>query len=109
MNKKASVELIALGIVAILALGGLVWISGTSATGQYASTSVTCTETDGGIKYMLKGTVNYAKGSVDDTCLSFGKAVSSGPDLLELYCTSLGGLGRLTYTCPKGCVDGACI
>jgi hypothetical protein len=109
MNKKGYVELIALGLVAIIALGGLVWISGTSTTGQVVSRT-TCTDTDGGMIFGVKGTVTYAGGrTATDTCTRSGISAASGPAMMEMYCTPSGGLGRTAYTCPRSCVNGACV
>ncbi|MEN9626630.1 MAG: hypothetical protein RL557_958 [archaeon] len=64
----------------------------------------TCTDTDGGRDYFVKGTVTDEDGSMRvDHC--------SEKNLLENYCPGDGALDSSTYEnfgCPYGCSDGAC-
>ena len=61
----------------------------------------TCTDSDGGLNYYVKGTTTFEDDEGEDNCLS-------GDTLNELYCTAdKGGAGQ-SYTCPNGCFDGAC-
>ncbi len=70
----------------------------------------TCTDSDGGKEYLVKGTTHEGGDSdytATDTCLD-------GTRLSENYCATQASTGypnRLhteTYTCPNGCNDGAC-
>ncbi|MEM4240156.1 MAG: hypothetical protein QXM31_02560 [Candidatus Woesearchaeota archaeon] len=111
MNKKASVELIALGVVAVIALGGLVLLfSKGEVTGQYMG-SWACTDTErGDINVYHKGTVTYAGGEFTDTCAdNLNNAVAgAGPKLIEYYCKG-GAMFTKTMRCVNGCVNGACV
>lgn len=110
MDKKASMELIALGIVAVIALGGLVWISGTStATGQFMGTWA-CDDSEDGMNYYQRGTLSYAGNSFTDTCAdNLNNAVSgAGPKLIEYYCKG-GAMFTTVQRCMNGCVNGACL
>ncbi|RLG14487.1 MAG: hypothetical protein DRN71_03015, partial [Candidatus Nanohalarchaeota archaeon] len=73
-----------------------------------------CTDSDGGKNYHVKGTVKNTKyGKTDvDSCKSNrgddGVKVDNGPILDEYYCID-GVTSVSEYTCPNGCKDGACI
>ena len=59
-----------------------------------------CTDSDGGINYFVKGTVNSSASTYTDFC--------TGNTLTEFYC--LNGTARnTTYACPYACSNGACI
>jgi len=73
-----------------------------------------CTDSDGGKNYYVKGYVTY-KGYVKggelvkeyDKC---AKDVVTGEDVLqEKYCPPEGGIGTIDYKCPNGCENGVCI
>lgn len=69
--------------------------------------NITCTDSDGGENYYIKGEASSSKiinnnttGAID-TC--------SGDILYEAYCGADGTAQQITYQCPNGCNDGACI
>jgi hypothetical protein len=68
-----------------------------------------CTDSDGGEDYYTKGTVsgyiNGVKYSYSDSCSQPG---DTNP-LNEYVCTSDGFYTPLSYDCPNGCSDGACV
>ncbi len=66
----------------------------------------TCTDSDGGKNYDVKGTVMKGTDEEDratDVCLTITPTV-----LAEFYCDSSGNIRSEDYTCPNGCSDGAC-
>ena len=68
--------------------------------------SGTCTDSDGGIDYSIKGTCVDDAGSNTDYC--------DGDTLKEMYCDSHPYTGDnvcyvSSYSCPGGCQDGRCI
>ena len=87
---------------------------------DYSSCSIytapTCTDSDGGLNYNVKGYTNGTdangnKGIATDTCVDSspaGSVVMAGPDLVEVYCDNSLASERRT-TCPNGCYDGACV
>jgi hypothetical protein len=117
MNKKGSVALIILGIVAVIALVGLILVftGKGSVTGNALATS--CTDSDNGKNYKSRGSVGLGISSFEDTCLRFpsvsydgpGNFVKEGLYLAEGYCENGNILRFDVYTCPRGCVNGACI
>jgi hypothetical protein len=113
MNKKGSVALIILGLVAVIALVGLILLFAKgSATGQSVS-SYTCTDTEdvrNDIDVYHTGTVTYAGGGFTDTCAdNRNNAVEgAGPKLIEYYCRG-GAMFTTVQRCPFGCVNGACL
>ncbi|MDO8524606.1 MAG: Gmad2 immunoglobulin-like domain-containing protein [bacterium] len=71
-----------------------------------STTSVTCTDSDGGKSYYTKGTTLWGPISgktydATDGCDTAGKTLS------ERYCSN-GYSAVEYYTCPNGCFDGAC-
>ena len=59
----------------------------------------TCVDSDGGLNFYVKGTAKFLNGSTTtDICYTSGY-------LLEANC----GGAALFYTCPNGCLDGACV
>ena len=63
-----------------------------------------CTDSDGGKEYYVKGIIVPAdinSPSQTDTCMN-------STLLTEYYCNNHLGTG-VTYQCPNGCVDGACV
>ncbi len=69
---------------------------------SFEVTSATCTDSDGGKNYEVKGSVTDQYGTYTDTCLDPIK-------LVEYYCSSTGTAAKEVYVCPYGCKDGACI
>ncbi|MBT3836140.1 DUF4215 domain-containing protein [Candidatus Woesearchaeota archaeon] len=83
----------------------------------------TCTDTDGGKSYEVKGTISYTNSGGTDICVAGkqliadfkddGKPLPSGINesktyLVENYCASDKPLVEY-YECPNECKDGACI
>jgi hypothetical protein len=66
----------------------------------------TCTDTDGGKNYVLKGTATGIDGNIQtDYCRK-----DNTYQLVEFWCnTNYQTLNNEIYYCPYGCVDGACI
>lgn len=65
------------------------------------STRTTCTDTDGGLNYEVRGTVTSGRSQSADYC-------STSNILVEYYCSSSGKKASRTYACPYGCSAGAC-
>lgn len=65
-------------------------------------TNTTCTDSDGGINYYVRGTASSSNSSQTDYCTN--KIL-----LLENYCSANGAIIATTYSCPYGCKSGACI
>ncbi|HUW71723.1 MAG TPA: peptidoglycan-binding protein [Candidatus Humimicrobiaceae bacterium] len=65
------------------------------------SRTLTCTDSDGGKDYYVKGTVTYGSTVNTDTCSASGY-------LFEQYCLN-GNPVQGTYWCPNDCKDGACV
>jgi len=106
------------GIVAIVAIVILVASSGsrtytlsedsTGEASRVATAKPYCSDSDGGIKYYIKGTVTYFNGRTTsyypDYCMNYNGT------LREYYCNN----GRVAYRsplpseCPQGCLNGAC-
>ena len=69
--------------------------------------NATCIDSDGGLNYFVKGSVNETGRtySLDDYC--------NGAKLIETYCAQTPKYESYTrreeYNCPDGCVDGACV
>ncbi len=78
---------------------------------------LTCSDTDGGKDYYVKGTVidaNDQKGT--DFCWNYDfqnygscEGNESGCVLVEHYCTKNESIGKEKYDCPYGCYDGICV
>lgn len=87
----------------------------------YPVSNNTCTDSDGGKNYDVKGETASCPAvgegvcfAATDFCWNYG-GVTYGPCeggngcvLVEHYCNSDGTIGKTTYDCPKGCKDGAC-
>ena len=90
--------------------------------------TTTCTDSDGGKNYYVKGSANPVSSSIDgrvDCCkLSYstymgdsvnhigpggGACVTSGSYLYEAICGSDGNPTSFVYQCPNGCQNGVCI
>ncbi len=68
--------------------------------------TATCTDSDGGIDYYTKGKIEASGwGITYDSC--FGENGASMLD--EYYCNKDGSVGKVDFSCPNGCKDGACI
>lgn len=61
--------------------------------------SATCSDTDNGKNYSERGTACVGPTCYTDNC--------SGTKLTEYYCNK-NNLGSASYSCPYGCVNGAC-
>jgi len=75
-----------------------------------ATTTISCTDTDGGINYDVKGTVFYTdangiKGNMTDTCTGYNNEY-----VIEYYCDTASGYNYKVsqYKCPYGCENGVC-
>jgi hypothetical protein len=77
-----------------------------------------CTDTDGGEKYYMKGTLkgflsNGQPATVTDYCndgIDLGAKLDKGDYLSEYYCFgNKGHYFRKNYLCPGGCEEGVCI
>jgi hypothetical protein len=74
----------------------------------------TCTDSDGGLNYYVKGTVNSSIGNIVETdrCIT---SEGSGYNLEERFCNSdinngqIGLASTQLYNCLYGCSDGACV
>jgi hypothetical protein len=72
------------------------------------NTSDTCTDSDGGLNYTVKGTViSTTEGTFPDTCIGYTK---SGTSLLQEYACDGDQVIGVTHICETGspCVNGAC-
>jgi hypothetical protein len=82
-------------------------VSTSDGKGKCTISSSTCTDSDGGLNYYVKGTISGPGISPDtatDDCVWIGGVYT----LVERYC--LNGAGAtLNYVCPNGCIDGACL
>lgn len=110
MNKKGSIALIILGLVAVIALVGLILLfSKGSATGQLMG-SAFCSDTDAGVDYYHQGTVTYGANAFTDTCANNKNQPvdGAGPKVIEYYCRG-GAMFTNTQRCVNGCVNGACL
>jgi hypothetical protein len=68
--------------------------------------TASCTDTDNGKNYGIKGTVAYTYGSRKDSKSDYCRKYNSAT-LSEQYCKS-GKLASTDYKCSYGCIDGAC-
>lgn len=81
--------------------------------GACLTAAATCTDSDGGINYDLKGTAIGISGGqqssyADSCCLGDQCARNDGDTVLETYCEA--SYIRTTYSkCQNGCKDGACL
>lgn len=77
--------------------------------------NTTCTDSDGGLNYGVKGTVVTSDGIGVDKCSvpcnasdPYSAMCNSSSVLLEYYCTNEVGNSSF-FDCPNGCSDGACV
>jgi hypothetical protein len=72
-----------------------------------------CTDSDGGLNYYVKGTATNADGTYDtDYCSSLNglNEAFCCSSAMEYSCTPVGHSNVASaYTCPNGCNDGACV
>ena len=77
------------------------------------SLATTCTDSDGGKNYYVKGNTTLGNDTKTDYCRSTTSeedVVYAGNILKEFYCATPNNIGAETYDeCPNGCVDGACV
>lgn len=66
----------------------------------------TCTDSDGGKNYSIRGNV-VAKSPASDINV-WDLCSGSTESLVEYFCINTSQSGE-TYTCPNGCSNGACI
>ena len=93
-----------------------------------ATEETTCSDSDGGKNYYVKGSSTPSSSAIDgrvDCCkLSYstymgdsvnhigpggGACVTSGPYLYEAICGSDGNPTTVVYQCPNGCENGVCV
>lgn len=93
-----------------------------------ATEEITCTDSDGGKNYYMKGNATPSSSAIDgrvDSCkLNFstymgdsvkhigpggGACVATGPYLYEAICGTDGNPTTVVYQCPNGCQNGVCI
>ncbi len=72
------------------------------------SATTTCTDSDGGLNYYVKGTLNEV-GVDPKLATDFCDDSFPGYNLREYYCDNNGNGQSVPYNCPNGCSDGACI
>ncbi len=65
-----------------------------------------CTDSDGGIDYYLKG---FSDTCDESMCRSSYDYCSDTEVLNEYYCENISSFGIQQYTCPNGCFEGACL
>jgi hypothetical protein len=111
MNKKGSIALVILGIIAVIALVGMILLFTGKITGNAAIPP--CTDSDGGLNYPVRGIVTVVGDygvpvKFIDQCERAMSGVAKVYGLSENYCA---GSKRnfAYYTCPRGCLNGACI
>ncbi len=91
------------GVVAIVAIVALVLNGGGSLQGAVSSEGKLCTDDDPEDDFYLKGTVNSWNKVYEDYCLS-------DKDLIQHFCqTGRDVKTRRAYSCPEGCLNGACL
>ena len=81
-----------------------------NATQEIEPQNQTCTDTDNGLNYYIKGTTDIAPLSAGGEAIDYCDSTSG--QLIEYFCTSDGSNGGASskfYTCPSGCSDGACL
>lgn len=61
-----------------------------------------CKDSDGGLNYYTRGQTNIGRYNVSDRCIGSNT-------LIEFFCQDSGKTNKITYKCPNGCKDGACI
>jgi len=72
----------------------------------------TCTDSDGGVNYYVKGFVSKGAERFTDQCAGTIDPVTlqiGGPFVQEWYCATDGSIQSDRYLCPNGCKDGVCL
>ena len=69
---------------------------------QFNQTTTTCTDSDNGLNYYIKGTSSKGQEQLTDFCVNSIK-------LSEAICNVDNNPANAQYDCPNGCSDGACI
>ncbi|NYZ76909.1 hypothetical protein H0O02_01180, partial [Candidatus Micrarchaeota archaeon] len=84
--------------------------SGASVTGAVTSASAACTDSDGGKNYYEKGSAKVGSGGLIDDCMGYisNNQTIETEKLLEAICDGNKST-YVTYTCPNGCMNGACV
>ena len=109
-------------VILIIIIGGyfiltkvLVNTPGDPGTSSSALPEVGCTDSDGGKDYYVKGTTSNTGYVKDEGIKTFFATDGCWPppyagsnNLAEQYCIGDGAF-VITYKCPNGCLDGACI
>lgn len=80
-------------------------MDGQNEDAKFACATATCTDSDDGINYYVKGTVTYPGQTFTDFCTQG----AAGATIHEYYCTPSGSVGTSESYCQNGCVDGACV
>src|SRR3989344_3320141 len=90
-------------LLGFVLIGNLSFISGQEFIG--------CTDTDSGKGYYTKAVVNGLKSAgIADTLTDYCGTGQEEGKLIEYFCEPYTQYGRsITYECPNGCSDGACI
>ncbi|MEI6731538.1 MAG: hypothetical protein WCK90_02540 [archaeon] len=89
---------------------GVKLTSSTSSSGGGGS-NPTCTDSDGGLNYYIKGTTNGLFG-YETTAKDYSDYCGDTNSLIEFSCSSETPsrvMRSLIYICPNGCSDGACL
>ncbi|MBI2580256.1 hypothetical protein HYV85_00420 [Candidatus Woesearchaeota archaeon] len=73
-----------------------------SFTGHQVSSTVQCSDSDGGADYYVQGKTVYQGSTLTDTCVD-------GETVTENYCNDNNQILAKNYPCPYGCKDGACV
>ncbi len=91
-------------------------VVGGETTSAGGTTTATCTDSDGGKDYYMKGTTSNQFATQTDTCVTGFALERYGYDLYEYYCSGPnpnydGSYDVIPegYKCPNGCKDGACV
>jgi hypothetical protein len=108
---------IATFVVVSLAAASIAGTSSLAASHFAAQAQETCTDSDGGLNYTMKG--GASRGNTPpytDSCycpinrkLSDLGACADGPFVGEWFCNASSYTEMKTYECPNGCRDGACV
>jgi len=78
-------------------------------TGTCPCPSTTCTDSDGGKNYYVKGTVKVCTSGETGTCTVASDSCDIyNKNVKELYCDG-NAMVSVAYACPSGCKDGACL
>lgn len=72
--------------------------------------SVSCTDSDGGLNYYLKGTATGGHLGFPGEVLTASDQCELGNNYVdEIYCGENGNLAQNAELCPNGCLNGACL